>query len=169
MDNKFFTYGCMFSGKTSKIQCLIKRCPKPFVVIVHKLQNKCTTHDGIVYEDFVLCESFEEIVKAGAGAKVWFIDEVQFFTAECVAELLKRPEIIYFGGLNTDFNGDYFATSDLLIKKLPFENQSFMSSICKCGLQAIHSKLKVKKPEKNILIGGSDLYEPVCRKCFYLC
>jgi thymidine kinase len=165
MDNKFLIYGCMFAGKTTKLHSLTKFCPKPYKIIVHKLHNRFKTHDGRENQ-FSACESLPEILEAASGAEILFIDEIQFFDLNTVTVLLNRPETIYFSGLDTDFMGRDFPTTAFLKKNILPDNITRLRAICRCGGNAIYTKLKVLPPAQgNILIGAENEYEPACLKC----
>jgi thymidine kinase len=166
MNNKYVIYGCMFAGKTSKMLSLIKWCRLPYTVISHSLHNRFETHDGKKI-NFISCQTADAIIAEAAGTKIWFIDEIQFFSPECVRKLLDRPESIYFSGLDTNFLGGPFESMQILISTVPPGNITKLCSICKCGNSAIYSKLLVKPPNTGIiLIGGKSKYEPACANCF---
>lgn len=165
MNNKHLIYGCMFSGKTTKMQSLIKHCKLSFAIFVHPLQNKFTTHDmGVSSAQFHMPETYEEMCEYGKDKQIWFIDEVQFYPISLVMQLIKRPEIMYFTGLDSDFNGNDFPTTKFLINTI---ESTRLKAICECGAPAVHSKLLGDKPNGNILIGGCDKYKPACSFCFY--
>jgi len=150
----------MFSGKTTKLQSLIKHCKVPYAVFVHPLQNKFETHD-CNKQPYIATDDFNLMCNFGKGKLIWFIDEIQFFPMEVVRKLLNRPETLYFTGLDTDFNGRPFEITQFLINTI---DSTRLKAICECGKPAVYSQLIGEKPETNILIG--DCYVPRCAFCF---
>jgi thymidine kinase len=106
---------------------------------------------------------------------VLFVDECQFLTNEQVIELIKMAQDIRVVcyGLLSDCNGHRFdQTVTLLIYS---EKRTLMPSLCRCGQEAT---MNVKRGSPlsfssgddqagaHIELGGNELYESVCSRCF---
>lgn len=102
------------------------------------------------------------------------IDEFQFlkddkFTAkELISELIKNllssEKTLIVSGLDLDSN---FTPFDNIKELLPYCTHIYKhKAVCmNCGNEAVISHCKVNKKEKE-LIGGSDLYVPLCLHCY---
>lgn len=96
------------------------------------------------------------------------IDECQFFESEDLFTfcdtLANMGKNIIVSGLVNDFNKNPFIST---LKLLSIADKiSKLNSICKfCCKEA---SFTMKKFNKNTIIevGGSELYNPVCRKCY---
>jgi len=102
------------------------------------------------------------------------IDEAQFLTKiqvrqlGKVADLLNIPVMCY--GIRTDFQGELFEGSSELLSLS--DNLIELKTICyNCGRKAT---MVVRRDESNkivtegskVVVGGNDIYTPVCRKHF---
>jgi len=102
------------------------------------------------------------------------IDEAQFLTKiqvrqlGKVADLLNIPVMCY--GIRTDFQGELFEGSSELLSLA--DNLIELKTICyNCGRKAT---MVVRRDESNkivtegskVVVGGNDIYTPVCRKHF---
>lgn len=111
---------------------------------------------------------FIEKLRATQGKiNVILIDEAQFLSEKHVEQLcyicdsMGIPVVCY--GLRADRHGKLFPGSSALFA----HGDSFkeIKSICKCGRKATHNKCNVEA-EGQVLV-GDDIYEAVCRKCFF--
>lgn len=107
------------------------------------------------------------------------IDEGQFFLdlKQFLLEILKKEDkkIIYISALDGDFNQKMFSS---IIDSLPLATTfKKKTAICKKCLEegqhrvAAYTKLNnpdnIDNSDNNIIIGGDDLYTPVCNKHLY--
>jgi len=101
------------------------------------------------------------------------VDECQFLTKEQVAQL--RDVVDDFNinvkcyGLRTDFQTHLFEGMQKLFEMA--DNIDEMKISCDCGRKAIFNARFNEKGEivtsgEQILIGGDDLYKPICSKCY---
>jgi len=168
--------GPMFAGKTSHLvenynKC--KLCNIPCVVINHSDDNrydetKLSTHDKITIpciKDTNLRNIYNNIDKNS----VVLINEGQFFDDlyDTVIKMVEEMDmIVYVYGLDGDFQRKPFGQMlDLIpicdsVKKL----QSFCAT-CKDGTLALFSH-RIVNDNNQKLIGSSEQYVPLCRKCF---
>ena len=102
------------------------------------------------------------------------IDEAQFLTKEQVRQLgqvadkLNYPVMCY--GIRTDFRGELFEGSSELLALA--DNLIELKTIC--SLCSRKATMVVRRDENNkivtegskVVVGGNDIYTPVCRKHF---
>ena len=171
--------GPMFSGKTSYLMNIYENNNiknNKTLVINHDLDNRygdkgLTNHNKETI-DCIKMENLRDIYMILNNPKnprynTILINEGQFFKDlyNVVYTLLLSNYNIYVCGLNCDSNMEKFGT---ILDIIPLaENVIKLKSTCKiCNQPASFTKRLVNSKEK-ILIGDSDIYIPVCRKCFY--
>ena len=97
-----------------------------------------------------------------------FLSKIQVRQLGKVADLLKIPVMCY--GIRTDFQGELFEGSSELLSLA--DNLIELKTICyDCGRKAT---MVVRRDENNkivtegskVVVGGNDIYTPVCRKHF---
>lgn len=169
--------GPMMAGKTSYLVKLHKQyssCNIPVMVINHiqddrYMTSQMLTHDHTsvpcLWADKLVEIPVEEINKVS----VILINEGQFFKdlSTMIKKWLSMDKKIYIAGLDGDFKREKFGEMldliplcDKVTKLLP------LCGMCKNGTPAIYTKRKIIDDDKQVLIGGSDKYVPVCRKCY---
>jgi len=176
----------MMSGKSSKIVKLaheLKNNGETILVIKHSFDNRFSsideselltgkkyiiTHDGRKY----LAETYsnlESISDDKLNVQHILIDESQFFPdlLEFCSKQKSLGKHLYVAGLAKDFARKSFGQIDELISTLQVDHCQQFFAKCECGAKAIHSFRKLQKTQL-ILIGGSELYEPVCDTCYDL-
>ena len=181
--------GPMFSGKTSRLLEIHKKCQIsniPSVIINHISDNRYSSEATVLSHSqekapcVLLSSLFEsvstiidnnksDISQILADSKVILINEGQFFDdiEESVIMLVeKHNKIVYIGGLDGDFKRNIFGK---LVNLIPLcDKIEKLPSLCKkcCnGTNAIFSH----RTSKNVcqkLIGGQDEYLPLCRVCY---
>jgi len=180
--------GTMFSGKTTYLLSEIAKLAELNYKILYinidfddRSTNVFSTHNPFFdnHVDFIKKESINKNVKMLKSRllkdieiesiDIIIIDEAHFFEdlVTFVNLCLEKRKYIIVGGLQADFAGRKFGKIlDLIpictdIKRL----NAYCSECAKtknCRI-AIYSK-KITKSRKNIDIGGSDKYIPVCRE-----
>ena len=97
-----------------------------------------------------------------------FLNKIQVRQLGKVADLLNIPVMCY--GIRTDFQGELFEGSSELLSLA--DNLIELKTICyDCGRKAT---MVVRRDENNkivtegskVVVGGNDIYTPVCRKHF---
>ena len=97
-----------------------------------------------------------------------FLSKIQIRQLGKVADLLNIPVMCY--GIRTDFQGELFEGSSELLSLA--DNLIELKTICyDCGRKAT---MVVRRDENNkivtegskVVVGGNDIYTPVCRKHF---
>ena len=104
-----------------------------------------------------------------------FVDEAQFLKEKHIKELSKIVDVkninVMCYGIRTDFKGRLFPGSKALLALA--DNIIEIKTVCRyCDKKAtmvrrIDALGNVIKTGSQILIGGNDLYESVCRKHFF--
>jgi len=102
-------------------------------------------------------------------AKVIIIEEAQFFDdlVPFVRSMVDNfKKIVIVVGLDGDYNRKPFGT---ILQCIPFADKvtKLTALCCRCsdGTPAIFSHRKVQDRDQ-VLIGGADKYEPLCRECY---
>lgn len=170
--------GPMFSGKTSwLIKNLAKRKPSEKLVLKFVFDNRYKTtsinsHDGTSLE----AEPIENesdilgLLKEKPNLKVLGIDELQFFkpkVAQLLSELRSQNIDVFTSGLNVDFNNKKWETTEE-IRKIADTVLLFKSVCVLCGNRNATITYRKSSSTDRILIGGSELYEPLCEKDYTL-
>jgi len=164
--------GPMFSGKTSRLIQIKKKYEvlnksilvvKPIIDNRYSLQSVIVTHDQN-REDCVSRFKLSEVYDIDKY-DVIIIEEGQFFTDlyEKVIEWCKTKRV-YVAGLNGDANQNLFGDMHKLIPHA--DDILFLKALCKIcndGTDAIFTKKNVENG-KIVDVGGSDMYQAVCRK-----
>jgi thymidine kinase len=172
--------GCMYAGKSSKIAEIYKQyqfCKIPTVVINHSIDNRYSengeklmvTHDGIK----VPCIPINNLMDVVASEEiekchVILINEGQFFNdlIEFVKIMLENNKKIFVCGLDGDYERNKFGQ---MLDLIPLCDKVYkltsLCSFCKDGSKGIFSLRRTFEKEQ-ILVGGNDKYDPVCRKCY---
>ena len=177
-------YGPMFSGKTSELLRHIRddsnsdKKTKLFKPLIDKRYSKVAvvTHDGKVQRAHRIDVTKEGLEKMrniiyNDEPDIVGIDEAQFFPPEMVDMLREFSPYtdIIAAGLDMDFAGNKFETTDNLIK-IADETKQLKSVCAVCGKEAtmtqrIANVSAFNKDEHRVLVGGSEYYEPRCENC----
>jgi thymidine kinase len=168
--------GPMFSGKTSQILEIYKKCTFcniPVAVINHSSdtryhQTMLSTHD----QHMIPCFSFTSLSELFpqpdfAKYQVILINEGQFFEDlfPVVKTLLEKGKKIYIAGLDGDFERKKFgAILDLIPLCDKVTKLTSLCSQCKDGTPGIFSMRLTHEKQQTLV--GSDNYVPVCRRCY---
>ncbi len=167
--------GPMFSGKTEELIIQLKHYQKKGLKVIcikpaiddryHKTQ--VVSHDNSTFTAYAL-DAVEEISKISIESDVIGIDEAQFFHESIAKEVVKMANSgkkIIISGLNLDYKGTPFTTLANLMALA--QKVIVKKGLCAhCENPSTHTARKKLLSPKRIVIGGSELYEPRCRKCF---
>jgi thymidine kinase len=166
--------GCMFSGKTEELIRRLNRARyanQTFEVFNSQVdmragKNRIQSHDETSITSIAAANAIE-ILKKTAYPEVMGIDEGQFFDQELpeVCKSLANKGIrVIVAGLDMDFKGKPFGSMPALMAIA--DSVTKLHAICvQCGNPALFSHRK-KNVKSQIAIGASELYEPLCRKCY---
>lgn len=102
------------------------------------------------------------------------VDEVHFLKKKHIFSLLKIVDVlnipVFTYGLRSDFIGNSFEGSLYLL--LLADKLVEVDAVCFCGNDAVMT-IRVDKQQKRVfrgkqvMIGGNELYTPVCRRYFF--
>jgi thymidine kinase len=166
--------GSMFSGKTEELIRRLKRAKiarqkveifKPRIEVRYS-EVEVVSHDENSIQSTPV-DSAANIVLLASGVEVVGIDEAQFFDdglIDVCNQLANSGTRVIVAGLDMDFRGVPFGPMPKLLSIAEYVTK--VHAICvKCGSLAQFTH-RISDEEKLILLGETDLYEPLCRGCF---
>lgn len=175
--------GPMFAGKTSEIQSIVRRfgCLGASVLVLtadidNRYQSKVAAivnHDrAALPARAVAVEGLGEVLEWPdfAAATAVVVDEAQFFVG-CLIPFVRAAvdnhgKHVIVVGLDSDSEqrpfGDVLA---LMAHADTIEKKTALCRSCGDGTAAIFTR-RLGAVEGQVAVGGSDLYEPVCRRHF---
>ena len=169
-------FGPMFSGKTSELMRRIRRhrlAQKHCLVINFSKDNRytnkmmITSHDNISIPALKVSKLSEIPESELKDKEVIGIDEGQFFEdiIEKSEEWANMGKIVIVAALDCTFQMKPFKrVTDLLAIS---ETVNKLTSVClDCGNDAAFTK-RTNNDESVQLIGGIEIYKPVCRNCYW--
>jgi thymidine kinase len=176
--------GPMFGGKTSALLSDIKKMEiAGFKVALFKpTKDNRYSNEEVVNHDGEKCKSINiksisdilNYILINKDINVIAVDEFQFLkddkytSKELIEKLIEQliisEKTLIVSGLDLDSN---FKPFDNIKELLPYCTHIFKhKAVCmNCGNDATISYCKVKKISKE-LIGGADIYEPLCIHCY---
>jgi thymidine kinase len=167
--------GSMFSGKTEELIRRLKRVKianlkveifKPAFDIRYD-DVKIVSHDASAIQSTPIDNS-QKILLMASDVDVIGIDEAQFFDEEIANvcdELAYRGIRVIVAGLDMDFQGKPFGQMPFIMAKADYVTK--LHAICmRCGNIANYSYRKIPN-EDQVMLGATDAYEPLCRKCYH--
>lgn len=171
--------GSMFSGKTEELIRRLKRATfahlkvqifKPAMDVRYS-EEQVVSHDSNALESIAV-DSSQSILLYATDVDVVGIDEVQFFDDGIidVCKTLADSGIrVICAGLDMDYLGKPFGPMPSLLSMAEYVTK--VHAICvKCGQPAQHShrlpSVREADKDKQVLLGETDKYEPLCRHCF---
>jgi len=166
--------GSMFSGKTEELLRRLTRAriARQKVEVFKPGIDKRYDEDDVVSHDSkksssIPVENASQILFYAEDFEVVGIDEAQFFGDELVGvcnELADKGKRVIVAGLDMDYLGKPFGPIPQLLATAEYVTK--VHAICmKCGNLANYSHRTVKN-DKLVVLGETDAYEPLCRKCF---
>lgn len=167
--------GSMFSGKTEE---LIRRLNRALIaqqnVEIFKpavdkrySKKKVVSHNENTIHSTPVNFANDILLRAG-HCEVVGIDEAQFFDPEIISvanTLANQGKRVIIAGLDMDFMGNPFSPMDKLMATAEYITK--VHAICMdCGKIASYSYRRTKS-KQTVVLGEKDVYEALCRKCFY--
>lgn len=166
--------GSMFSGKTEELIRRLRRAEfarlnveifKPKMEVRYS-EDEVVSHDETSIRSTPV-ETARNILLLSNDIDVVGIDEAQFFDeglVEVCNILANRGLRVVVAGLDTDFRGEPFGPIPALMATAEYVTK--VHAICvRCGCLANHSH-RTSSDEKIVVLGETDIYEPLCRKCY---
>ena len=168
--------GPMFSGKTEELIRRLKhherigrkvQCIKPAIDDRYHESN-VVSHDKNTYKAIAI-DLIDKILELADDKDVIGIDEAQFFhesIGEIISKVANSGKRVIISGLNLDYKGQPFSTMAHIMALA--ESVVIKQGKCEaCGDFSTHTFRKPMTTNARIAIGGSELYEARCRKCFF--
>ena len=174
---KVFT-GPMFSSKSTGLIEHLRRAKiakKSVVLFKPSIDNRYSDSEVVSHNgdrlDAIVVMGEHEIASHCWSFDVIGIDEVQFFDPS-ILELLNlladAGKEVIVAGLNADFMGDPFETTALSVHYA--DRLEKLTAVCRCGDDALWTQLMSDGIEvtdgDRVHVGGTESYEPRCRRCF---
>ncbi len=166
--------GSMFSGKTEELIRRMKRAEfaqqkveifKPAIDVRYD-EEAVVSHEGNSIRSTPVPSSGNILLLAN-DVEVVGIDEAQFFDEGLpkVCEQLANSGVrVIIAGLDMDYSGKPFGPIPALLARAEYVTK--VHAICmRCGDLAQYSYRKTKD-ESLVLLGETEEYEPLCRKCY---
>jgi len=169
--------GSMFSGKSEELIRRLRRAQiaKQNVQIFKPLLDNRYSEDHIVSHSEMriasenVRNSDELLAHVKDDTDVVGIDEGQFFDPNLPAAcntLADRGKRVIVAGLDQDYLGRPFEPMPQLLAIAEYITKTLAICVV-CGAPANRTYRKVKRGGR-VVVGGSDLYEARCRRCFEL-
>jgi thymidine kinase len=167
--------GSMFSGKTEELIRRLNRAriaKQKVEVFKPAMETRYDEEDVVSHDDnkspSIPVQNASQILFYAEDFEVVGIDEAQFFGNELVSvcnELAERGKRVIVSGLDMDFQGKPFGPIPQLLSIAEYVTK--VHAICiRCGSLANYSHRTVAS-DQLVMLGEKDLYEPLCRNCFY--
>lgn len=166
--------GSMFSGKTEELIRRLRRAKfarqsveifKPAVDVRYSAVDVVSHDDNSIPSTPV--ESAQNILLLASNVQVVGIDEAQFFDnglIDVCNQLANSGVRVIVAGLDMDYQGNPFGPMPKLMAIA--DDVLKVHAVCvRCGALAQYSH-RLAKTDKLVLLGETDSYEPLCRRCF---
>ncbi|MEJ2594700.1 MAG: thymidine kinase [bacterium] len=167
--------GSMFSGKTEELIRRLNRAriAKQKVEIFKPAMDTRYDEEDVVSHDqnkspSIPVQNASQILFYAEDTEVVGIDEAQFFGNELVTvcnQLADRGKRVVVSGLDMDYQGNPFGPIPQLLSIAEYVTK--VHAICiRCGHLANYSHRTINS-DKLVMLGETDVYEPLCRTCFF--
>ena len=166
--------GSMFSGKTEELIRRLKRARiakqqveifKPRIEVRYSEEEVVSHDENAIHSTPV--DSSANILLLASGVEVVGIDEAQFFDdglVDVCNQLADKGIRVIIAGLDMDYKGVPFGPIPDLMAIAEYVTK--VHAICvRCGNLANYTH-RLSKDDKLIVLGETDIYEPLCRICY---
>jgi len=188
----YFYYGTMASAKTLRLLTTAYNFEENNIkIMVMKPSQDTRDGDGVIKSRvglvrkctmiqpdadlFLAVEHYNTQMLSHFSKLEWvLVDEAQFLSEKQVDQLAKVVDVLGISvmcyGLRTDFQSHLFPGSKRLLELADEINE--VKASCKCGRKTnINARIDknghVITAGDQVMVGGDDLYRPLCRKCWY--
>ena len=168
--------GSMYSGKTEELIRRLRRAQiaRQRVEIFKPAIDDRYARDSIVSHSELRIPSravktAQDVLRFAHEAQVIGIDEGQFLGPDLVKvceKLARRGKRVIVAGLDQDYRGQPFEPMPQLLAIAEYITKTLAICVV-CGAPANRTYRKVKRGGR-VVVGGADLYEARCRRCFNL-
>ncbi|RLD92747.1 MAG: thymidine kinase [Bacteroidetes bacterium] len=166
--------GSMFSGKTEELIRRLKRAKiakqqveifKPRIEVRYSVEEVVSHDENAIHSTPV--DSSANILLLASGVEVVGIDEAQFFDdglLDVCNQLADSGIRVIIAGLDMDYKGVPFGPIPGLMSIAEYVTK--VHAICvRCGNLANYTH-RLSEDDKLIVLGETDIYEPLCRICY---
>ena len=166
--------GSMFSGKTEELIRRLKRAKiarqkveifKPRIEVRYS-EEEVVSHDANAIQSTPV-DSASNILLLVSEVEVVGIDEAQFFDdglVDVCNQLAYGGIRVIIAGLDMDYRGIPFGPIPKLLSIAEYVTK--VHAICvRCGTLANYTH-RLSEDDKLIVLGETDIYEPLCRGCY---
>ena len=166
--------GSMFSGKTEELIRRLRRARfakqkveifKPRIEIRYSEEEVVSHDDNSIHSTPI--DSAANIILLASEVEVVGIDEAQFFDdglVDVCNQLAYSGVRVIIAGLDMDYRGKPFGPMPKLMSIAEYVTK--VHAICvRCGNLA-HYTHRLSEDDKLIVLGETDIYEPLCRVCY---
>ncbi|GAB5367483.1 hypothetical protein AAMO2058_001234100 [Amorphochlora amoebiformis] len=168
--------GPMFAGKTSTLLRRVKEEEREgrSVLVVKSAKDKRYATDAVVTHDGEKrgCAAVERLDHLPEDLlediDVVAVDESQFFSdlLETCVKIAESGKLVITAGLDMDFRGKAFGETSELARVA--DTSTKLKAICTvCGDPASYTTRLIKDPTQTV-VGGAEIYAPVCSTHFEL-
>jgi thymidine kinase len=168
--------GSMYSGKTEELIRRLRRAQiarQKVAIFKPALDDRFAKDQIVSHSDLRIpsraVRSAKDVLRFAHEAQVIGIDEGQFLGPDLVKvceRLARRGKRVIVAGLDQDYRGKPFEPMPQLLAIAEYITKTLAICVV-CGNPANRSYRK-KKRTGRVLVGGADLYEARCRRCFEL-
>jgi thymidine kinase len=166
--------GSMFSGKTEELIRRLKRAKiakQKVEIFKPRVDTRFSENNVISHDENMITstpvETSAAILLLAGDVEVVGIDEAQFFDMgliEVCNILASRGVRVIVAGLDMDYRGRPFGPIPGIMATAEYVTK--VHAICvRCGELANHS-FRISEVDKLVVLGETDVYEPLCRRCF---
>lgn len=168
----------MFAGKSSELLRRVadfeEQGRRVLVIKSHKdtryHAHKVVTHNGVSKPCHSVASLRDLGIRLGAeysNVEVIAIDEAQFFDdlmEFCLKAADRDGKLVLVAGLDGDFKRERFGQ---VLDMVPVaDTVTKLTSQCAYCTEAALFSLRTVAGEQQEVVGGADLYQPVCRACY---
>jgi len=166
--------GSMFSGKTEELIRRLRRARiakqkveifKPRIEVRYSVEEVVSHDDNSIHSTPV--DSSANILLLASGVEVVGIDEAQFFDnglIDVCNHMANSGIRVIVAGLDMDYKGVPFGPMPGLMSIAEYITK--VHAICvRCGTLANYTH-RLSEDKKLIVLGETDIYEPLCRVCY---
>jgi thymidine kinase len=166
--------GSMFSGKTEELIRRLKRArfaKQNVEIFKPRIEVRYSTEEVVSHDENVIqstpVDSSANILLLASDVEVVGIDEAQFFDdglVDVCNQLADRGCRVIAAGLDMDYKGVPFGPMPGLLSIAEYVSK--VHAICvRCGNLAQYTH-RLSDSDKLIVLGETDIYEPLCRACY---
>ena len=168
--------GPMFSGKSTMLADKVRKyCykQKETVLVNYEADKRydeeggtIVTHEQVKHRA-ITCYNLTDKIGELLKYDVIGIDEGQFFPdlVDICDQLCLNGKIVIVSALSGNFKMEPFANVSKLISKA--DKIKLLKAYCFYCHKRAGFSMRTVRNDKEILIGASDIYKPVCKACHY--